>query len=262
MALESGERIRVAEIVPFHVRDGDFQNLAGRCRTSEWSVGGLHANVDVAADESQASIAEHRAGEKSRFKENLETVANAENQAAAARETFDGAHHRGKTGNRPRAQVVAESEAARNDDGIAGGDLFGAVPEEFDGLAKDGADGVVRVVVAIRAGKHYDAKFHREESPKTILTQRGNTKATTIPGRATGIQERGRFFFCLDFEDGSGLEDFDRIGPLEAPDAADLTAFNFARRFAAQPGLFTWRPRAMASASAGISSVTVEPAAM
>src|SRR5438445_7450391 len=34
------------------------------------------------------------------------------------------------------------------------------------------------------------------------------------------------------------------------------------RRAAAQPGLFTWRPRAMASASGGILSVIVDPAAI
>jgi hypothetical protein len=39
------------------------------------------------------------------------------------------------------------------------------MPEEFDLLAKDCADGVVGVVVTIRAGKHYDTEFHRVESP-------------------------------------------------------------------------------------------------
>jgi len=45
------------------------------------------------------------------------------------------------------------------------------VPNEFDGLVQDVADGVKRVVVAIRAGKNYDSEFHRVGSPWSI---RGN----------------------------------------------------------------------------------------
>jgi hypothetical protein len=39
------------------------------------------------------------------------------------------------------------------------------VPDEFNGLFEDVADGVKRVVVAIGPGKNYDSKFHVVAAP-------------------------------------------------------------------------------------------------
>ena len=101
----------------------------------------------------QSFIAHHRAGQQPGFAENLETVADAENQAAGTRESIHRFHYRRKARNGAGAQIIAVGEPAGQDDDVAAGEIFGLVPDEFDGLVEDVGDGVVSVVVAIRAGK-------------------------------------------------------------------------------------------------------------
>ncbi len=56
-------------------------------------------------------------------------------------------------------------KAAGEDDGVTIGEVFRLVPDEFDGLLQDVADGVERVVVAIGPGKNDDSKFHAAVAP-------------------------------------------------------------------------------------------------
>jgi hypothetical protein len=39
------------------------------------------------------------------------------------------------------------------------------MPDEFDGLAENFAEGIKSVVIAIRSGKDNDSKFHRVAAP-------------------------------------------------------------------------------------------------
>jgi hypothetical protein len=126
----------------------------------EGRVGVFDANMHVAADEAEAGVAHHRAGEEAGFEEDLETVADAEDQAAVFREFGDGVHHGRKAGDGAGAEIVAIGEAAGEDDGVAIVEVFGLVPDEFDGLLKDVADGVEGVVIAVGPGKDYDSEFH------------------------------------------------------------------------------------------------------
>jgi len=159
-ALELGERRGIAEIISFHVRDGHFENLAGARGAGEGRVRAFHAHVHLAAEETQALVAQHGAGKQSGFEQNLESVADAEDHAAGTREAADRFHHRGKAGDGAGAQVIAEGKAAGDDDGVEAGDFFGLVPDEFDRLVDNGADGVASVIVAIRTGELNDSEFH------------------------------------------------------------------------------------------------------
>src|SRR5207253_11255961 len=109
--------------------------------------------------------AHHRAGEQSRFAQNLEAIADAQNQAAAVRELFHGLHHRRKAGDGASAQIVAVGKSAGQNDGVAIRKIFRLVPDEFDGLLEDVSDGVKGVVVAIGPGKNNDSKFHAVAAP-------------------------------------------------------------------------------------------------
>ena len=97
------------------------------------------ADVHLAAKKAQALVAHHRAGKQTRFEQNLESVADAQHQAAATREPPDRAHHRRKSRDRAGAQIVAESKSAGKNDRVAAGNLFGLVPDEFDGLVDHAA---------------------------------------------------------------------------------------------------------------------------
>jgi len=160
VALEIGERGGVAEIISFHVGDGHFQDLARARGAGEGRVGAFDADVDLAAEEAESLIAHHGAGEQAGFEEDLETVADAEDEAAGAGEAVNGFHYRGEAGDGAGAEVVAESEAAGEDDDVGGGEIFGLVPDEFDGLVEDRGDGVEGVVVAVGAGETDYAEFH------------------------------------------------------------------------------------------------------
>ena len=52
-------------------------------------------------------------GQQARFAQNLEAVADAQHQAAGAREALDGAHHRRKSRDGAGAQIIAVGKSAR-----------------------------------------------------------------------------------------------------------------------------------------------------
>ncbi len=158
------------------MRDRNLQHLAGLGRGGERRVRGFHANVHLLADESHSGIALQHAGQQTRLAENLETVANAEDQAPAAREFFHRAHHRRKPRNRARAQVIAVGKSAGQQDRVKPVHFFGLMPQEFNRLVENFAERVLGVVVAIRARKHDHTEFHRAESPLSFYfnTRRDN----------------------------------------------------------------------------------------
>src|SRR5208337_5039276 len=61
---DGGESGVVAIVVAVAVSDGDFKDLAFFRGVGERGVGFFNANVHVAADEAQAGVAHHRAGEQ------------------------------------------------------------------------------------------------------------------------------------------------------------------------------------------------------
>ena len=67
---------------------GNLQHLSLARGAGERRIRGFHADVNLAAQKAQALIAHHRAGKQSRFEQNLKTVADAQDQAARARETY------------------------------------------------------------------------------------------------------------------------------------------------------------------------------
>ena len=165
--------------------DGNFQDLAFARGAREGRVRLLDANVNVAADETKAGVAHHRARKHARFAERLKTVADTEDHATGAREFFDGLHDGRKASDGAGAEIVAVGEATGQDNGVAIREVLRLVPDEFDGFVQDAAERVKRVVIAIRAGKDYDSKLHRVGSPrsirgKIILAQTGKDKAEML----------------------------------------------------------------------------------
>jgi hypothetical protein len=165
---ESCESGFVATVISVGVRDGNLEDLAFLGGIGERRVGLLDADVHVAADETQAAVAHHGAGKQAGFAENLEAVANAQDQAAARGEFLDGLHHRRKARDGAGAEIVAVGKSAGQNDGVAAGEIFRLVPDEFDRFLQDVADGVKRVVVAIGPGKNDDSKFHAVQPPVAL----------------------------------------------------------------------------------------------
>src|SRR6202034_3136236 len=143
IAFKFGKRGRLAKIVSLVVRSRNFQNLSGPRSTRERRVNGFNANVDVPAKISQPLIADHCSRQKPRFQQDLKAVADPQDQAAGTCEPIHRFHHRGKTRNSSRAQIIAEGKAAWENDGVQAGNIFGLVPDELNRLADDGADGMI-----------------------------------------------------------------------------------------------------------------------
>src|SRR5580704_1518327 len=169
--LQISKRGLIAEITAPDMRDGHFQNLPARSREGKRRAHALHAHMHLLAKKSQSGIPNQRPGQKTSFAKNLKSIANAENQSAPTRKFLHRFHNRGKTRQRPSAQIIAISKSARKDDRVAAAKILGAVPEKFYRLMQHAADRIVRIVIAIRPRKHNHAKFHSGESPAEILTQ-------------------------------------------------------------------------------------------
>src|SRR5260370_1093901 len=72
--LQVGHSGLVAMVIAVGMRDGNLEDLALLTGVGERCVCLLDANVHVAADEPQAAIPHHRAGEQTRYAKNLEAV--------------------------------------------------------------------------------------------------------------------------------------------------------------------------------------------
>src|SRR5205823_2702026 len=92
--------------------------------------------------------------------ENLEAVAEADDRTTLCRVRRDFLHHRAESGNRAGPKIVSVAEAARKDDDVRSLEVVVLVPQVDRFLADAVDDRMVRVVVAVRAGKRDDAEFH------------------------------------------------------------------------------------------------------
>jgi hypothetical protein len=82
---ESFERYIVANVIALSVSNWQAQNRTLFQFISKRSVCSLYPHADMFANEMQAAIAYQRSGQKSRFTQNLEPVADAQNESARIR---------------------------------------------------------------------------------------------------------------------------------------------------------------------------------
>ncbi len=160
VAFEFGERYLVAKVIAFHVADGDGQHFTFLAGIRERRVVVFHSYLYRLANILQSDVAHEGAGEKPGFTQNLEAVADAEDEAAGVGELAHGFHDGRELGDGAGAEVVAIGEAPGNDDGIAVLEIVRVVPEESYGLFGDVLDAPESIVIAVGTGENYDAEFH------------------------------------------------------------------------------------------------------
>src|SRR5215813_11094160 len=71
LALESGQRLSIAEVVPFHMTNWDLEHIALRTLICEWRLGGVDAQEHLPADVFETGVAQERAGKKPALAEDL-----------------------------------------------------------------------------------------------------------------------------------------------------------------------------------------------
>src|ERR1017187_4045210 len=112
------------------------------------------------ADVLQSGIAHESAGKESGLAENLETVADPEDEASIGCKFADRFHHWREFGDCTGAEIIAVGEATGNDDCVTPLQVRRVVPEEGHGLLGDFRDGPKGVVITVGTGEDDDAKFH------------------------------------------------------------------------------------------------------
>ena len=139
-----------------------MRRIAARRRgAGKRRIARFHPQRHLLADEAQRAVADQRAGQQTAFAENLEAVADADDQLARVRRRLHGGHHRRKPRDGPRAQVIAVRKTAGHDDGVETVERTFLVPDVFGVEAHVVAQGVETILVAVRAGEAEDGEFHR-----------------------------------------------------------------------------------------------------
>jgi hypothetical protein len=146
------------------VSDGHTEDLARRQAAGEWRVDRFRSELNLAAREFEPPVADQGAGQEAALDEDLESVADAQDQAAFSGKSPDRPHNGGKLGNGSAAQIIAVGKPPREDNGIYITKIVGVVPDEVRLLAEVPIHGEPRIVIAIAAGKNNNAKFHGQIS--------------------------------------------------------------------------------------------------
>ena len=194
VSFDALEDVRRRVVVALAVADRYPQNLAGPRAARERRVVPLDANVHVLTPVLQPAVPQHRARKQSGFEQNLKPVADADHEPAALGERLDLAHDRREARHRAGAKVVAVSEPAGQHDDVGALQAGVLVPDELGRLAEHGRRRMIRIVVAVAAGKHDDAEFH----------VRSSLSASRRP--APGAQA-----LAAEIDNRSALIDFDAI---------------------------------------------------
>ena len=121
--------------------------------------------MHVLADEFQPCVAHQHAGQQTRLAQDLETVADAEHEAAVGRELAHRVHHGRARGNGTAAQVVTVGEPAGHDYEISPLRQRGLCMPDHRGLLAGGELQRARhVALAIDSGEDENGRFHRKRA--------------------------------------------------------------------------------------------------
>src|SRR5258708_423997 len=169
VAVQFIQRSLIAEVVPFHVADGNGQYFSLRTSVGEWSRRILHSHLHRLANVFQSGVAHQRSGQKPRLAQDLKAVADSQHQSSAVRKAPHRFHHGRELGNRASPQIVAVRKTSGDDDGVAVLQIMRLVPQESHRLPDNLLNGPESIVIAVGTGKDDDAEFHLALSLNPVL---------------------------------------------------------------------------------------------
>ena len=111
------------------------------------------------ANEVEVAVADEGSGEKARFGEDLEAVADAEDKFALGSMVTGGPQSRGKAGDRTTAQIVAIAKTTGDDDDIEVAQVTVLVPDHAGGLAEEALGHPEDIAIAVRSREDDNPKF-------------------------------------------------------------------------------------------------------
>ena len=167
VVLQAFQPFGIDEKVPFLVGYGDVQDSARRDVAGERGVCAFHADVLMLADEGEAGIHKQRSGQQIAFREDLEAVADAQNQSAGFGESYHFIHYGREACQRPAAQIVAIGETARQHHQIGVLQVAVFVPDQVAGVTPL-TKGTLGVAVAVGAWESDHADSQVRPSPSFL----------------------------------------------------------------------------------------------
>src|ERR1700733_2000067 len=151
----------VAEIISFHVANGNGQDFFLRTRVGKRSSNILHSHLHRFADVLQTGVAHQSSRQKPGFAEDLKTIADSQHQTTAIGKAAYRFHHGRKLRDCPGTEVISKSKPAGDHDRIAIFQVVRFMPKKSYGLRSNLLNGPVRIMIAVRAGEDDDSEFHR-----------------------------------------------------------------------------------------------------
>lgn len=146
------ERLLISEIAAFAVGDRHAEDFSRRNLAGERGIVREGFQEHVLAMKLQIAVANERAGQQACFGQHLETIANADNQAAIFGELFHSLHDRAETRNCAAAQIISIAETAGHEHRVGVAERTFLVPEQPGGMAEH-AHAMDGVLVAVRGWK-------------------------------------------------------------------------------------------------------------
>ena len=125
------------------------------------------------ANKFHCAIAQHHSRQQPGLKEYLKAVADADNASSVLCEADNLFHNGGKPCDCAGAQVISVGETSRENNNIRITKRRILVPDVVRLLVHNAACGVIRIMIAVRTRKHYNAKLrlrHRFNPSYSFLT--------------------------------------------------------------------------------------------
>jgi hypothetical protein len=156
-------------VVAFPVLHGDDQLLPELAPRRERCVGPLDPDRHVRTDELERRVCPEHARKKPGLAEDLEAVADPEDESTLRRESAHGLHSGREPGDRAAAQIVAVRKPAGENHRVHLGERLFRVPDEaYVGAERRERPGRIAVVVRAREDENRDPRRHLAHSATSI----------------------------------------------------------------------------------------------
>ncbi len=146
---KSAQRGLIAEIVAFHMAYRDLKYLVFFQVLRERAIGCLCSQMDLAANVLESSIAHQGSGQETGLTEDLESIADAQDQSPLGSKLLHRLHDGREACDGAGAQIVSVGKASRHENRVAVFQTWRVMPEAGNRLPGYLSQDMVGIVIAV-----------------------------------------------------------------------------------------------------------------
>jgi len=176
------------------VRDGDLQHISWLEQMGERRRIILYPEMNPLATVLEMVILQQCPGKETGFTQNLEAVADTNNQFTPLRKILHRSHHRGKPGYSSCPKIITIGKASRKDNTVVSRKVSLLMPDIADFLPQNILQSIIAVSVTPGTRKDNNAKFHINLG-KSLLPLPG----TKCPSNLAGVSRNCRASLAMTF---------------------------------------------------------------